>query len=113
MAWNNRVRNSAGAPAFRTEITVGFDQPDFSKLAAAKIFVADFEVQRIAPALRVHLDDAIVAARGGNERLALDHVNADGLFQIDVRAGFHGGDGGQRVPVVGCGDDDDVVFAGA
>src|SRR5690606_22317232 len=80
--------------------------------AAAQEFVAGFEVERIAAALGVDLHDAVIFAGGGDHGRAFDDVDAERFFQVEIGAGFHGGDGGQRVPVIGGGDDDDVGGAG-
>jgi len=109
MGGHRRVGDDPGRPV--GEVAVGLDQPDLAQPAAADVPVAGLEVQGIAAPLGVHLDDPAVFARGGDERLALDHVDAHGLFQVKVRAGLHRGDGGQGVPVVGRRDDDDVMLA--
>src|SRR5207248_6277536 len=61
-----------------------------------------------AAALRAGLADAVVLAGRLDNAPALADVVADGLFDVDVLAGLHGPDRGQRVPVVGRGDADDV-----
>ena len=63
---------------------------------------------RRAAALRADLHDPLVLARGGQHRLALDHVDADRLLHVDVGPGLDGGDHRQGVPVVGRGDQHDV-----
>ena len=63
---------------------------------------------RSALALGADLHDALVLARGGEDGFALEDIHADGLLQIDIRAGFNGGDGLQRVPMVGRADEDDI-----
>ncbi len=59
-------------------------------------------------ALRAYLHDAVVLARGGEDGLAFDDVDRDGLLQIEIAARFHGFDGGERVPVIGRRDEADV-----
>ncbi len=63
---------------------------------------------RRAAALGAHLDDPLVLAGRGQHGLALGHVHADRLLDVDVGPGLDGGDHRQRVPVVGRGDQDDV-----
>jgi hypothetical protein len=65
------------------------------------------EVGRAA-ALEADLHDAVVLAGGGEHGFAFAHVGADGLLDVDVRAGLAGGDHRQGVPVVGGADEDDV-----
>ena len=57
------------------------------------------------------LHHAAVPARGGEHGLALDHVDADRLLDVDVGPGPHGLDHRQRVPVVGRRDEHDVEVA--
>ena len=47
-------------------------------------------------------------ARGGEHRLALDHVHADRLLHVDVGPRLDGGDHRQGVPMVRRGDQHDV-----
>src|SRR5262249_16372332 len=61
-----------------------------------------------AAGLGAGLADALVAARGLDDAPALGHLVADRLLDVDVLAGLHGPDGGQRVPVVRGGDGDTV-----
>ena len=60
------------------------------------------------PLLGADRHDLVVLPRGGDHRLALGDVVADGLLAVDVLAGHHGVDRRQGVPVVGRGDDDGV-----
>lgn len=46
--------------------------------------------------------------RGGDHRLAFDHVDADRLLDVDVGSGLHGGDHWQGVPVIGGGNEHQV-----
>ena len=62
--------------------------------------------------MRADLDDAAGGARGVHHRAALHHGVSDGLFHVNVGAGFDGGDHRQRVPVVGRADDDDLGLGG-
>ena len=52
------------------------------------ISVAGLDQVRRAAALRADLHDALVLARGGQHRLALDHVDADRLLHVDVGPGL-------------------------
>ena len=56
--------------------------------------------------LRAHLHDALGLALHLDHAHAFVDVVAGGLFAVDVLAGLHGPDGGERVPVVGSGDGD-------
>ena len=60
--------------------------------------------------MQVHLHDPIVRARRLHHGAAFGDGVADGLLHVDVRARFARGDGNQRMPVVGRGDDDDFGF---
>ena len=63
---------------------------------------------RRAPALRADLHHAVVFTRRGEHRLALPHIRADGLLAIHIRARFDRGNRLQRVPMIGCPDEDNV-----
>ena len=63
---------------------------------------------RCAFALRADLHDAFVLSRGGEHRFAFQHIDADGLLAINIRARFHRGDGVERVPMVRRNNDDEV-----
>ena len=89
-------------------VAVDLDQADLAELAFADDPVAGLDQVRRAAALGADLHDPLVLARGGEHRLALDHVDADRLLHVDVGAGLDGGDHRQGVPVVGRGDQDDV-----
>ena len=89
-------------------VAVDLDEADLAELAFLDDPVAGLDEVRRAAALRADLHDAAVLAGGGEHRLALDHVHADRLLHVDVGPGLDGGDHGQRVPVVGRGDEDDV-----
>ena len=89
-------------------VAVDLDQADLAELAFADDPVAGLDQVRRAAALRADLHDPAVLPRGGEHRLAFDHVDADRLLHVDVGARLHGGDHRQGVPVVGRGDEDDV-----
>ena len=61
-------------------------------------------------ALQADLHHPVVLAGGGEHRLALDDVDADGLLAVDVGSGLAGRDHGQGMPVIGRGDQDEVKF---
>ncbi len=61
-----------------------------------------------AAALGAHLHDPLVLAGRGQHGLALGHVDADRLLDINIGARLDGRDHRQGVPVVGRGDQDDV-----
>jgi hypothetical protein len=63
---------------------------------------------RADAAMQADLDDAAAFARGFEHGAAFVDGVAGGLFDEDVRAGFDGVDGLQRVPMIGRGDDDDL-----
>lgn len=58
--------------------------------------------------LRAGLQDTVVAFDGIDDRPALGDAIRERLLAVDVFAGIKGGDRGERVPVVGRGDLDDV-----
>src|SRR5262249_1026024 len=58
------------------------------------------EVWRTAP-LGADLHDALVAPGSGHHRLTFHDVHADGFLHPHIGPGLQGGDGGQRVPVIG------------
>src|SRR5438093_1101717 len=67
-------------------VTIDLDQTDVTEPPLANDVVARFDQVRCAAALRSHLHDATVLARGGHHCLALDHVHADGLLTPHVGA---------------------------
>jgi hypothetical protein len=67
-----------------------------------------FDEVRRAPALHTHLNDSLVFTGRGQRGCTLCHIDADRLLDVDVRAGFDGGDRRQGVPVIRCADDDDI-----
>ena len=89
-------------------VTIDLDQTDVTEPPLANDVVARFDQVRCAAALRSHLHDASVLARGGHHCLALDHVHADGLLTPHVGARLDRGNHGERVPVIGRVDEDDV-----
>ena len=56
------------------------------------------------PPMGPDLDDPVRGACGVNHRPALHYRMADGLFNVNVGAGFNCGNGNQRMPVVRRGD---------
>ena len=81
---------------------------DLAEQAGVDDLLLRVDQVRRALALRADLHHALVLAGRGEHRLAFEHVDADRLLQIDVGAGLDGGDGVQRVPVVGRADEHDV-----
>ena len=70
------------------------------------------DVVRRDAAVRADLHDAVGRPGRLDHRAAFVDRVADRLLDVDVGAGFDGGDHDQRVPVVGRGDDDDLgLFA--
>lgn len=59
------------------------------------------------------LRDAVVFARGVDERAALGDGEGEGFFDVDVLAVAHRVDRDERVPVVGRADEDDVEIGAA
>src|SRR5262249_8318846 len=75
----------------------------------ARVHVLDRLAQPPAgAALRARLADLVQLAGHFDNAPTLADVVADRLLDVDVLAGLHGPDGGQRVPVVRRGDADDV-----
>ena len=68
---------------------------------------ASYCERRRAP-LGADLHDRTRALRRGRQRERFGDVHTHRLFEIDVRAALHGGNGRQSVPVIRCCDDDDV-----
>ena len=100
---------SGGLPSVaHVVVAVDLDQPDLAELPLADDPVAGLDQVRRAAALGADLHDPLVLAGGGEHGLALDHVDADRLLDVDVGPGLDGGDHRQGVPVVGRGDQDDV-----
>src|SRR5262249_21573665 len=71
-------------------VTVDLDQADLAELPLLDDPVASLDEVWRAPALRADLHDALVLARGGDHRLALDNIDADRLLHVDVGAGLAG-----------------------
>ena len=86
-------------------------EADRAEPAFADHAIARSDEMRRAAALHADLHDTLVLARGGQHGLPLDDVDADRLLHPDIRAGLDGIDHRQRVPVIGCDDDDDVEVA--
>ena len=89
-------------------VAIKLDHRDLAQLAFADDAVLGLHQVRRAAALGVDLDHPLVLARSREHGLPFDHVHADGLLAPHIRAGLHGGDGGERMPVVGSLDHDDV-----
>ena len=89
-------------------VAIDFDQADLAELALANDLVAGLDQVRRAAALGAHLHDPLVLAGRGQHRLALGHVDADRLLDVNINAGLDGRDHRQGMPVVGRGDQDDV-----
>ena len=85
-------------------VAVDFDEADRPQLHGLEDLIAGLGQMRRAAALGADLHDAVVLAGGGQNRLALDHIHADRLLQIEVRIRLNRRDGRQRVPVIGRGD---------
>jgi hypothetical protein len=103
--WGDVRRILAGS---HMPVAVDVDGGDFAEQARFDDVVAGVDEVGGAAALGVHLNDAVEAPGGGEHGLAFDDVDADWFFDVNVGAGFHGGDGGQRVPVIGGADEDNV-----
>ena len=58
--------------------------------------------------MQTYLDLSIGFAGRADHGVAFVDGVANGLFDIDMSAGLDGGDGRQGVPMVGCGDDDNI-----
>ena len=92
------------------EVAVRLDQPDLAEPSASDVGVPGVHIEAVAAALGVHLDDATVLARRCHDRLPFDDVDPDGLLEIQVGARLDRREGGQRMPMVGCRDNNDVVL---
>jgi hypothetical protein len=90
---------------------VDVHEADRAEPAFADHAVARSNQMRRAAALQTDLYDTLVLSSGGQHGLPLDDVDADRLLYPDIRAGLDGIDHRQRVPVIGCDDDDDVEVA--
>src|SRR5438105_1366296 len=67
---------------------------------------------RATAPLGAHLDDALVTPGSFQHGPAFIDSFCEGLFDINIFAGLAGVNGRQRVPMVGCGDEDTIdVFA--
>ena len=75
----------------------------------ARLAVLD-EPMRVgaAPGLGAHLHHAVVLARRLHHEAALADVVGDGLFHVDVLAGFTAQNGSGSMPMEGRGDDDRI-----
>ena len=89
-------------------VAINLDQADLAELSFADDPVAGLDQVRRAAALGADLHDPLVLAGRGQHGLALGHVDADRLLDVDVGARLDGRDHRQGVPVVGRGDQDDV-----
>ena len=67
-------------------VAADLDEADLAELAFLDDAVARLDEVRRAAALRADLHDALVLARRGEHRLALDDVDADRLLDIDIDA---------------------------
>jgi hypothetical protein len=65
------------------------------------------------PFVAAALDNPVVLLRCADDPPSFGDGIGQWLLAVDVRAGVEGGDGGQRVPVIGCGDGDGVEIAAA
>ena len=66
--------------------------PDLAEHAGFDDCFLRIDQVRRALALRADLHDALVLARRGNHRLALEHIHADRLLTVHIRARLHGRD---------------------
>ena len=68
------------------------------------------DIVRRNPPVRADLHHTVGGARGVYHRASLHNRVANRLLHVDMCAGLHRGDGNERVPVVGRGDNDDFRF---
>ena len=80
---------------------------EFAEFAALYELGGFDHVLATAP-LRTHLHDAVVLLRGGHHRATLGNRLGQGLFDIDILARLAGHHGGDRMPVIRRGDEDDI-----
>ena len=92
--------------------TIGLNQAYFSEAAAFQKCFLHLSKNRVAAALCVHLDHAVVFARRRDHRLTLHHIDTDGFLHKHIRPRLHRRDRRHRMPVVGCRDDHDVGHIG-
>ena len=89
--------------------SVGADvsQLDLSELAFADVLRGG-SVGAVGAELGAALADAVVLASGLHHAASFADVVTDRLLDVHILAGLHGPDGRQGVPVVRCGNRDDV-----
>ena len=83
------------------------DHADVANFAGADE-VATADIVRRDAAVGADLDHPAGGARGVHHGAAFHDGVANGFFNVNVGAGFHGGDRRERVPVVGGADDRDI-----
>jgi hypothetical protein len=85
------------------------DHPDVANRAGLEKLHAAGVVWPDAP-VQIDLNNAFAFARDAEHGPAFVHSVAGRLLDEDVRAGFHRGDGLQRMPVIRCGNQHDLGF---
>ena len=95
-------------PGAARVVAVDFDQRDLAEPACPDDVVPGVDQVRRAPALHPDLHDASVLAGGRKHGVPFDDVDADRFLHVHVGAGPDRFDHRQRVPVVGCVDQNDV-----
>ena len=85
-------------------VAIDFDQPDRSQFSLFDDLVTCLNQVWRTATLGPDLDDSIMLACRRQDCLPLDDINTDRLLQINVRTRLNGSNGGQRVPVIGSGD---------
>ena len=99
-----------GGAAAHVVVAADFGMGDAAEFPGVDDFVFGVDEVWGGSALGADLDDAFVFACGGEDGLAFGDVDGDGFLQVEVGAGFDGIDGGEGVPMVGGGDEDEVGF---
>jgi hypothetical protein len=89
-------------------IAVDLDQADLAQFTFLDDLLAGLDEVGRASTLGADLHDALVFAGGRQHGLAFQHIHADGFLAVDIQAGLASGDHGQRMPMIGCGDEDQV-----
>lgn len=89
-------------------VAVRFDVGDLTERAAIEEALFGFNEMRRATALRADLHNPAILAGGGDHGLAFHDIDADRLLHVHVAAGLGGLDHGERVPMIGRGDEADV-----
>ena len=75
------------------EVTAHLDMADLAEQASLDDLLLDVDQVWGALALSAYLHNALVLAGSGKNRFAFQHVHADRLLQIHIRAGLDGRDG--------------------